>query len=221
MHAVYAEEWGCFPILHCKKHWWQWGVSLAPSFTRRGSTFDRPENTRAGELWPSVLSTAKAEAVCLTPLQTHCSQPRSFLLITILSGFPKRLLSFPHPVLSMLGRYLSAETGNKIESEESPLPWVLLNRGSLLTEDHRRDLFPKCWGCHGCPAYQWPQQGTKNELPHQKSDRFRRLPIHSPRCRKTGPLCPQLSQQLRRAMQEGQHSLLRTRDSPQPWHSLS
>lgn len=161
MHAVYAEEWGCFPVLHCKKHWWQWGVSLAPSFTRRRSTFDRPENTRAGELWPSVLSTAKAEAVCLTPLQTHCSQPRSFLLITILSGFPKRLLSFPHPVLSMLGRYLSAETGNKIESEESPLPWVLLSLGSLLTEDHRRDLFPKCWGCHGCPAYQWLSRGQK------------------------------------------------------------
>lgn len=128
MPAVYAEEWGCFPVLHCKKHWWQWGVSLAPSFTRRRSTFDRLENTRAGELWPSVLSTAKAEAVCLTPLQTHCSQPRSFLLITILSGFPKRLLSFPHPVLSMLGRYLSAETGNKIESESPPYPecsWAL------------------------------------------------------------------------------------------------
>lgn len=101
----------------------------------------------------------------------------------------------------------------------NPLPWVLMNLSSLLTEDHSRDLFPKRWGCHGCPAYQWPQQGTTNELPHQKSDRFRPLPIHSPRCRKRGPLCPRLSQQLRRAMQEGQHSLLRTRDSPQPWQS--
>lgn len=173
---------------------------------------------RAGELWPSAPSTAKAEALCPMPSQGHSSQPHQFLLITALAARLSWNTSvFCPPCAEHTGQvslqWLWQDSERRARFTLSVNePQVSPSWGTAETSSSKH------WGCHGCPgSCQRPQQEITNELPHQKMNRSQHLPMHAPQCGTTRPQCPQLPQLLGRAL----HSLLRSRDSPQPQHSLS